>query len=101
RQPYARWLSYRLWTLADPRQKSAAFALPDGVPCQCDEALCGEGTKHLLPGRVGLASTLMPQGIKDRWVGRMAGCWQIEVRSYVELRLTLEDDFLDSVPRPL
>src|SRR5437879_12942702 len=43
----------------------------------------------------------MPQGIKDRWVGRMPGFRQIKVRGHVEVRLTLEDDFLDSVPRPL
>src|SRR5437773_11784581 len=70
-------------------------------PCECHEALCGEGTKHLMPGRVGLASALMPQGIQDRWVGRMPGFRQIKVRGHVEVRLTLEDDFLDSIPRPL
>src|SRR6266576_3261970 len=78
-----------------------SFALPHRVPCQCHEALCSEGTKHLLPGRVGLASTLMPQGIQYRWVGRMPGSRQVKVRGHVEVRLTLEDDFLDSVPRPL
>ena len=31
----------------------------------------------------------------------MTGCGQIKVRGYVKVRLTLEDHFLDSVPRAL
>ena len=77
------------------------FTLTDRIPGQCDEAFRSKRTQHLLPGRIGLAARLMPQREQDRRVGWMPCCGQIKIRSYVEVRLTLEDHFLDSVPRAL
>src|SRR5438094_8960174 len=75
------------------------FTLADRIPGQCDEAPGGERAQHLLPGQIDLSARLMSQGEQDRWVRWMPFCGQIKIRGYVEVRLTLEDHFLDLVRR--
>src|SRR5215467_1416211 len=77
--------------------KLQAFTLANRIPGQRHEALRGKRTQHLLPSRIGFAARLMPQGKQNRWVRWFPCCGQIKVRSYIEMRLTLEEHLLDFV----